>query len=524
MALSREKKIEKIKASPKLWIKNFIKIIDSEGNEVRFIPNKEQEYFLDNMTRYNAIGKSRQLGFTTLNIAIMLYFACNNSNRTYLLLSYDQPSVQNIFERMKFMYSTIPDEFKPKEARNNRQELKLKNGSRIVVKVAGNRDLGRSFTNSGIHCSEFAFWSEYQQTKGLISLENSLSKEDDAYINLETTSNGFNAWQKLFCSAMKGESKYKAFFFNWINNKKMFKKEYDLAEQWFKDTGNGDRIRPKDLEKDEMELVEKYRASLKQIMWRKWKLIDMDEDEFNQEFPAHYMESFISTGSSVFDTKIITQCMQYLPEPLKEEEIIIPLPDDLRIYLNKSLFIYKNIEPGRYYMGVDPSSGSGNDYYAICIFDADGEQVCQFYHNKLPLYISSKATYNLGHYWNTAFMVVEKNNIGASVIEKMRKEYDPPYLNMYKQKVFDNGQKRLKIGFTSTAVTKNKAVQDFKESFELGMIQINDRRTLDELLIYKENKDGKMGNKRGTDLHDDCAYSAFLALVGMKAGRWYNFD
>jgi hypothetical protein len=259
-------------------------------------------------------------------------------------------------------------------------------------------------------------------------------------------------------------------------------------------------------------------------MWRRFKLEDMELEEFQQEYPAHYMESFITSGNNVFDSGIIVSRMQYLPEPLTEDEIITPLPDSLRIYLNKSLFIYQNVEPGvRYYMGVDPSSGVQNDYFAICIFDSDGEQVCQFYHNKLPLYVSSKVCYELGLYWNYAFMVVEKNNIGASVIEKLRKEYDPPYINMYKQKVFDNGQKRLKIGFISTSVSKSKIVQDFKESFELGMIQINDKRTLDELLIYRENEDGKMGNKKGNDLHDDCAYSVFLALQGMKANRWYAF-
>jgi len=522
--MNRDTKIAKIKASPKLWIKNFVWIIDGNGNEVKFIPNPEQENFLDHMTRYNAIGKSRQLGFTSLNIAIMLNYACNNPNRTYLLLSYDQPSVQNIFERMKFMFSTIPDEFKPKEVRNNRNELKLDNGSRIVVKVAGNRDLGRSFTASGIHCSEFAFWSDYQQTKGLISLENCLSKEDDAYINLETTSNGFNPWQKLFCSAMKSESKYKPFFYNWINNKTMFKKEYDIAEQYYKDIGNGDRLRPKDLEKDEIELVEKYGANLKQIMWRRWKLEDMELEEFQQEFPSHYMESFISTGSSVFSSKVIIDRLQYVPEPLKGDEMIMELPDSLRIYLNKNLFIYKNVEVGaRYYAGCDPSSGVGNDFFAITIFDGDGEEVCLFYHNKLPLYISSRVCYDLCNYWNTALLTVEKNNIGASVIESMRKIYDPPYINMYKMKMFQDGKKVLKIGFTSTSVSKSKIIQDFKQEFELGMIQINSKRTLDELLIYQENDDGKMGNKRGNDLHDDCAYSAFLALNSMKSNRWYAF-
>ena len=104
------------------------------------------------MDKYNIILKSRQLGFTTYSIAYCLYVACNQPNTTSMILSYNNESVQEIFERLKGMYFHIPDEYKPKEVRNNRMELKLQfpsgEVSRVVVKVAGSKPLGRSFTLS----------------------------------------------------------------------------------------------------------------------------------------------------------------------------------------------------------------------------------------------------------------------------------------------------------------------------------------------------------------------------------------
>jgi hypothetical protein len=108
--------------------------------------------------------------------------------------------MQEIFERLKGMYVRIPDKYKPKEKRNNKMELSLENGSRVVVKVAGNKPLGRGFTCEYIHCSEFAFWSEYAQTKGLLGLEQALAKNENSRLIIETTANGMNFF--LICGRM----------------------------------------------------------------------------------------------------------------------------------------------------------------------------------------------------------------------------------------------------------------------------------------------------------------------------------
>ena len=517
--MKKETKLEIINNDFFLWAKNFIKIIDNEGNLVKFVPNDQQKYFIENMDKFNIISKSRQLGFSSLAIIYSLWLVCTRPNTNALLVSYNVESTQSLFEKMKQIYNEIPDKYKPAEKRNNRMELLLQNNSRVMVKVAGNKSLGRGMNLQYVHLSEFAFYPDDQQKDSLVALEQALAKNPDSKIVIETTSNGYNFYQKLFMSAYKkGESKYKAFFFPYTSSAtlKQFKHELNIAEDWYKANNHGQRLRQDDILKDERPLVDAG-VSLKMIMWRRWKLQDMSIEDFQQEFPYTPEESFKATSRSIFDTEKISNRLNNLLPALSKNDITKSLPESLN---TKGFFLFRNVKAGeRYFVGVDTASGSGGDYSTMSVFDSSGEQVAVFMDNKLPVYKFSDVVYECGMYFNYAFLVVEKNSFGQSVIEKLRAEKQ--YLNMYKMKTFDDrGKKRYQVGWITTSVSKPRLIQDFKEQFEKGLILINDSNTLEEMKIFIE-ADGKMRNQRGNDLHDDLVISASLACQGIKSGKWY---
>ncbi|WP_273484730.1 terminase large subunit domain-containing protein [Desulforamulus ruminis] len=520
-ARTTQDKLKIINADFQLWAKNFVKIVDNEGKEIPFILNEQQDYFYQNMDKFNIISKSRQLGFTTYSLAYCLWLACTRSNTNCLIVSYNVESTQSIFERLKQMYASIPDKYKPGERRNNRMELLLENNSRIIVKTAGVKSLGRGMTLQYALLSEFAFYNDEQQKDTLVSLEQSLAKNEDSKIVIETTSNGYNYYQKLFMNAYKGNSKYKSFFFPWFSSAttKQFKHEIDLAEKWFRANNKGHRMEPEHLERDEIPLREKG-ISFKLLMWRRWKLEDISIEDFNQEYPSTPEESFKATSRSVFDTQKISERLNYIHPPLSRTDITKELPISLDSYLNKGFFIYRNVkENERYYIGVDTSSGSGGDYSAISIFNSEGQQVASFYDSKVPIYKFAQVVYDIGMYFNYGFLVVEKNSFGQSVIEKLRQEFQ--YLNMYKMKQFDErGRKRYKIGWVTTSVTKPKLISDFKEQFETDLILMNDNETLEEMKIFTDYN-GKTGNIRGEGFHDDMVIASALAIQGIKCGKWY---
>ena len=519
--VSTKDKLKLINESPKLWLQNFVKIQDNNGDSVPFKVNEQQESFVNEMTKFNIISKARQIGFSTLSLGLCLYYASTNSSTNYLLVSYKAESSSSLFEKLKAMYDSLPhDKYEfPKIKRSNRDEFLLDNGSRIQCSVAGLKDIGRGTTYQYILLSEFAFYNN--QEKVLLSAEQALAKNQTSRVVTETTSNGFNHYQEVFMNAYKKKSKYKSFFFPFYSSayEKQFKHDYDQAEIWYKEMNSSRRLSPADLEPDEKILHDKG-ASLKQLMWRRWKLLDMSLNEFYQEFPSNPMESFISSGYSVFDQSKVLERINAVGEAMDKTELT-HLPEPLLKYINRGLFIYKLPKRGeRYYGGADTASGSGGDSSTITILDSDGEQVASFYHNKVPVYLFAEIIDEVGRFYNYAFLVCERNSYGLPLLERLRKEYD--YLNLYKHKVFNQqtGRKQVKLGWQTTEVTKNILVSDFKESFEVGRVLIHCKETLAQMQIFVESN-GKTGNKGGNGNHDDLVLSFAFAVQAIKANKWY---
>lgn len=528
MTKATQDKLKKVLSEFPLFSKNFIYITDNENQVIKFEMNDAQLEINELMekNRFIIIGKARQSGISTFVLAKALYRALTKPNENILIVSYKSDSAKALFEKLKQMNDMIPrDKFPnlfPKVRRDNRSELFFTNGSRISSVTAGHKDIGRGSTYTYVHLSEFAFYAN--QEKQLLSVEQSLAKGSESQITIETTSNGTNNYfYRLFMMALKNESKYVSYFVPFYHKlyRKQFKHDYDEAELWYKATHGGKRLTVADLEDDEKILYEKG-ANLKQLMWRRWKMLDMTDEEFKQEFPSNPLESFISTGRSVFDQSKVLTRLSHAINPLPKGDIIDIIPESLHKYIGKGLDIfYLPKKNKRYYFGIDTASGSGNDYSTITAFDDEGQQVFSFYNNKIPIYEFAQVIYDLGIFYNYAFLTVEKNSYGSPLIERLRKEKG--YLNMFKMKTFDmRGKKKLEIGWITSEKSKAIMITDLKEQFELGLINIECKVTLQQMQMFIENN-GKLGNKRGhSDLHhDDLVISAGLAIQGMKTRKWY---
>jgi len=526
MALTKKQKLKRIMGDFELFTKNFVYIIDNNNDKIKMKLNLAQIELneLTDKNKFVIVSKARQGGISTYVLAKALYRAITNENENILIVSYKQDSSKALFEKLKSMNQWLPrDEYPdlfPETKRDNRDELLLENGSRITCIVAGNKDIGRGSSYSMIHLSEFAFYSN--QEKQLLSAEQSLLKGDNSRLTIETTSNGIgNLYYRLFMSAYKGNSKYKSLFISFTHDlyKDQFRAEHDQAEKWHKEY-YGSRLSVKDLEEDEKPLYEMCK-NLRFIMWRRWKLMDMELEEFYQEYPSSPLESFISSGENVFNQTKVLERLNYVLPPLSKKEIEKEVPELLRKYIGKSLFIYHLPKQNmKYYGGIDVSAGGGGDDSTMTLIDQDGEEVCTFFNNKVPVYEYAEIVDCLGRFYNYAFLAVERNNVGTPLLERLRKEYG--YLNLYKQKVFNQkGQKKMQLGWQTTQVNKSILIQDYKESFEKGFILIHTKEILEQMQIYVEKENKKMGNKGGNDKHDDLVISAALSVQAQKSGKWY---
>lgn len=502
------------------WIKTFIKIADKEGNIVPFIPTPEQETFLMGLENKNIVLKSRQLGLSVICIAESIREVVTRDNCTCALISHNQSSCNAVFDKLKQQFLSLPDWLRPETVQNNRQALTFKNGSSIVCLTAGNKDLLRGNTITGVcHCSEIAFWKD--TARHLKALSQACS--ESSTLILESTANGFNTFSEVYYKAKNKENDYKAFFFGWVNGRTLFQGQYDIAVKKYMSTH--DHMLTKD-EYDEDELaLDKLGATPDQIIWRRSKIATEGEETFQVEFPNTDLECFVSTGQQIFDNKkITTHIMALADKPVKVVSLdgMKGIPTVLRPYVsNKSLTVWSTPKREmRYFMGIDCSEGLGQDYSTIMVFNKDGDMVAQFKNNKIKPYEFADIIDTFGRWYNKAHLTIEKASGGHSVIERLR--YDKYYMNMTKYKTYDEFNRTVwKVGFDTNAKTKSIIVNDFREWFDRGLITIYSRDLLDEMKSFVANDNGKMGAVIGD--HDDLVMATCLAIVGMKNGYWYPF-
>lgn len=510
-----------------LFSKNFIYIIDNNNEKVRLDLNSAQQELNDlmNESKFTIVSKARQGGISTFAVAKALYRAIVNENENILIVSYKGDSASALFEMLKTMNDWLPRDKFPglfhEVRRDNRNELLLSNGSRITSTTAGNKSIGRGSTYSYIHMSEFAFYS--RQEMQLLSAEQSLMKGSGSQLTIETTSNGIgNLYYKLFMQASKGNSKYRAMFIPFYHDlyRKQFKNDYDEAEKWYKANNKGNRLSKRDLTPDE-KILYNDGANLRQLMWRQWKLLDMVDEDFKQEYPANAMESFISTGQSVFDNAKVLERVSSIMPKLDRNTVVSELDVQLHRYIEKGLDIFHLPKRGeKYYGGVDTASGGGKDHSTIVLYGSDGQQVLSFYNNRVAVYKFAEIINLIGRMYNYAFLCVERNSYGLPLLERLRKDYD--YMNLYKQKMFnERGRQQMQLGFMTTAQSKSILISDFKEQFERGLINLECRESLQQMQIFQENPNGSMGNKRGEENFDDLVIANALSVQAMKVNKWY---
>jgi len=498
------------------WIESFLKIVDKSGKLVPFILTNEQREVVQTMQRENIILKSRQLGLSSVVVALSIRACVVKDNTTCLLVSHNQQSTNTIFDKLKQQFNSLPSWLRPKTLSNNRQEIKMANGSKITCVTAGNKDIGRGDTFNGIvHLSEFAFWKN--PDKQLKALTQALG--DTGKIIIESTADGFNKFSDVYYDAKNGVNTYKPYFFNWINGGTLFTTQYKMAMKKFRGI-NGRDFCEDDFD-DEEKKLSLMGASIEQLCWRKQKVATDGEDTFHVEFPSSDDECFLTTGSQIFDTKRIDSLLSVLKKDnyIKLDKIV-GLPVILRQYYGNSLKIWELPKAKEHYwLGVDCSEGVGGDSQTIVVLDKDCVQVAQFKNNKIKPYQFSDIVDSLGRYYNKGKLAIEKASGGHSVIERVR--YDKKYMNMLKYKTYDELNRLVwQVGFDTNAKTKSIIVNDFREYFERGMIKINSLELIDEMKVFVSD-----GNKMGaiTGCHDDLVMATCLAIACIKDTFYYTF-
>ena len=230
------------------------------------------------------------------------------------------------------------------------------------------------------------------------------------------------------------------------------------------------------------------------------------------------MESFIVSGNNIFDLQSVQSRLNYVDDTPKLE-----LPDKLSPVFRKwknSITIWKYPKAGKkYYGGVDTGEGIGSDNSVITIVDEDGFQCLEFANNKIKPYAFAELVREIGKYYNTCLLVVEKLSAGHTVVDKL---YDSNnrYINLYKYRSYDaKGKMRKKPGFETSAKSRPIIINRFVEMFEKGEVCVNSKALLNEMKSFQVDNNGKVQAVAGAK--DDRVLAFCMALEGIASGIYY---
>lgn len=533
--MTAQEQLKEIFSDSRLFAKNMTQILDVNNVKIPFVLNGEQVIMNDTLkeNKYVTCLKCRQIGISEYCINYIIRNMLLIPDITCLIVSYEEKARNAVSNKFKRQYNSIKKPIRLDTTRDNDIEFKLSNGARCIFGVAGTKDLLRGETAQIIMLTEFGIWSSSIQEDAVVSLEPLLSKNSDSRLIIESTAkNGTGDYfYKLCMGALHNNSKYKLVFFPWYDNKELYDSEYLASEVWYKNNNHGCRLKEKELDPYELGLFKKG-ANLRQLMWRRWKLLDMKLNKFQNEHPSTPQEAFAGNSiDNVFDQQIILERVNYItsenikPLDYKEANENKPITPLLARYFNKGFNIYKTYKSNMiYWGGVDTSMGIGGnrDGQTVQILDSDGEQVASFNRNDVPIYKFSEICYEIGIYFNYMMLNIEVQSNGGTGSDLLVRLKEKGYMQILRTKRFDkiSGKNKLTAGWVSLEGTKSKLISDLKEYFEMGFISINDIETLNQLNTYIE-KNGKMGNVRGELMHDDLVIALGCALMNMIQSKSY---
>ena len=497
--------------------------------------------------------KGRQLGITTVSLALDLYWQFTHPGWQGTLVS-DTEENRDMFRSTLGMYiDGLPKEYKIPLVAHNRNQMVLKNRSRIFYQIAGNKSrLGQGKAITYLHATETASWGN---DEGLASLIASLAEKNPQRLYIfESTAQGFNMFHDMYKTAKRARTQ-RAIFCGWWRNE-YYSVGPDSKE--YKVYWDG-KLKP-----DEKEWVKEIKKlygveiNSRQMAWWRWKMAEGIKDEtlMYQEFPPTEDYAFVMTGTSFFSNSRCTdaakhaksldyECYRYAFGQLFQDTECLPSSDRLA-----TLRVWQQpIDTAYYVIGADPAYGSSDwaDRFCIQVFRvyADGlDQVAEFATSELNTYQFAWVIAHLAGAYKNSTLNLEVNGPGQAVINELKnlKRLAAAIQGPMAKDMMDvlgsmqnyiwrrndtMGGLSNSIGFLTTSSSKERMLSYMKDYFERGMMGIFSMDTLEEMKgIVRE--DGFIGAPgRGKDDRVIATALATIAwaeqvqprLIGMRLSK-----
>lgn len=263
-------------------------------------------------------------------------------------------------------------------------------------------------------------------------------------------------------------------------------------------------------------LQNKKKLELEQLYWYYKKYNSyIDKELIKQEYPCSADESFIASGRCIFDKENIIKRIDELSniKPLKKGFFTYKY-DGLKLKDIKweddesgCIKIYELPKKMYPYCLSGDTAGDGSDFFTGHVIDnTNGKQVAVLKQD-VDEDLYAKQMYCLGKYYNNALIGIETNFSTYPQKELERLGYENFYIREIEDKYTHKKEKAY--GFRTTTLTRPLILADLVKIVRDSIEYIVDIETLEEMLTFVKNKDGKSEAQEG--YHDDLVMA--LAIV-----------
>lgn len=486
---TREQLLELYRCSkdPIYFIKNYVKIKHPKRGKINFSLYDYQEELVNMYmnNRFNIIMSARQTGKTETSCAFLLWYAIFQPEKTVLIASNKSSNAMELIAKIQFAYEELPQWLKPgiDDASWNKHTCAFDNKSRIVSTTTS-KDSGRGLAISLIYCDELAFVKPHVQDEFWDSILPTISTGGSMIIS--STPNGDS---NLFART----------WFSSIAKLPEERSEDDFVPmhvKWDQPPGRDAKFK---------------QAMITKLGQRKWE----------QEFECQ----FLSSDHTLFDSYYITQAEQAMKRKLEDYIAADPnrhnpnyVPSyPYRVAGHK---FWKKLEPSKtYVVGVDPATGSGEDFTVFQVFEFPSlVQVLEYRTNSMSSPVAYTQLKNLlkflEQFTKDIYFSIENNGVGNGMISLYEADEDAP---KYAHFVSEPGQKKL--GMFTSAATKIKSALKFKELFERGQMTIHSEILFHEMKNFVR-REGSYAANPGA--HDDCISAVLIIFRILQEMATYD--
>jgi len=491
---------------------------------------------LDEDVHFFVILKGRQLGITTISLALDLYWQFTHPGWQGTLVA-DTEENRDMFRSTLAMYMEgLPKEFKIPLVAHNRNQMVLKNRSRLFYQIAGNKSrLGQGKAITYLHSTETA---SYGNEEGIASLIASLAEKNPERLYMfESTAQGFNIFHDMYKTAKSARTQRAIFCGWWRNEYYSVDADSNIYKVYWDGKLSGEE---KEWVKDIKKLYG-YEVNSRQMAWWRWKMHEgiKDESLMYQEFPPTEDYAFVMTGTSFFSNSRCTDAAKLAKkeQPDMYRYVFGQLFQDTEVIRSTerlgTLKIWEEpVDTAYYVIGADPAYGSSDwaDRFCIQVFRVYADrldQVAEFATSEMNTYQFAWVIAHLAGAYKNSTLNLEVNGPGQAVINEIRNlkrlatamggatghglmDVLGSMTNYIWRRNDTLGGLSNSIGYLTTSNSKERMLQYMKDYFERGMMGIKSMDTLEEMkgIVRESGFIGAPGRGK-----DDRVIASALAAV-----------